>query len=270
MRSIREVARLHFEFGRSQNDIARSVNIGRATVQEMLRRFSKAGLTWPLPPDLSDSQLEDMLYPQEGGAKFPEPDWRYVHRELRRRGVTLRLLWEEYREEHRDGLGYTQYCTHYRDVTSQLQVTMRQVHPAGERMFVDYAGMTVPIVDPQSGEIREAQVFVATLAASGYTYAEATWTQGEEDFINAHVRSLTFFDGVPRVFTPDNLKAGVTGADYYEPELNAAYLELARHYGAVIIPTRVRKPKDYAEDSVIPRMTWCGGRGAISGSPSAE
>ena len=247
MRSIREVARLHFEFGRSQNDIARSVNIGRATVQEMLRRFSKAGLTWPLPPDLSDSQLEDMLYPQEGGAKFPEPDWRYVHRELRRRGVTLRLLWEEYREEHRDGLGYTQYCTHYRDVTSQLQVTMRQVHPAGERMFVDYAGMTVPIVDPQSGEIREAQVFVATLAASGYTYAEATWTQGEEDFINAHVRSLTFFDGVPRVFTPDNLKAGVTGADYYEPELNAAYLELARHYGAVIIPTRVRKPKDKAK-----------------------
>jgi transposase len=253
MRSIREVARLHFEFGLSQSDIARSLKIGRATVQEMLRRFRKAGLTWPLPGDLSDTQLEEMLYPQEGGPKFPEPDWGYVHRELRRRGVTLRLLWQEYREQQREGLGYTQFCTHYRDITSQLQVTMRQVHPAGERMMVDYAGMTVPIVDPQTGEIREAQVFVGTLAASGYTYAEATWTQSEEDFINSHVRALAFFAGVTRVWTPDNLKSGVTQADYYDPEINVAYLELARYYGAVIIPARVRRPKDKApaERSVL-------------------
>ena len=244
MRSIREVARLHFEFGFSQNDIARSVNIGRTTVQEMLVRFRKAGLTWPLPSDLSDTRLEELLYPQEGATKFPEPDWRYVHRELRRRGVTLRLLWQEHREEHRDGLGYTQFCAHYRDVTCQLEVTMRQVHPAGERMFVDYAGMTMPIVDPRSGEIREAQVFVATLAASGYSYAEATWTQGQEDFIGSHVRALGFFGGLPRVIQPDNLKTGVTQADYYDPEINVAYAEFARHYGVAIIPTRVKKPKD--------------------------
>ena len=247
MRSIREVARLHFEFGLNQSDIARSVKIGRTTVQEMLQRFRKAGLSWPLPSDLSDSRLEEMLYPLEGETQVPEPDWGYVHRELRRRAVTRRLLWQEYREEQPEGLGYTQFCTHYRDVTHHLEVTMRQVHPAGERMFVDYAGMIVPIVDPQSGEIHEAQVFVATLAASGYTYIEATWTQGEEDFINAHVRALAFFDGVPKVWTPDNLKTGVKEADYYEPELNVAYLELARHYGAAIIPARVRRPKDKAK-----------------------
>jgi len=247
MRSIREVARLQFEFGLSQHDIARSVNIGRTTVREMLVRFREAGLTWPLPSDLSDSQLEDLLYPQEGAAKFPEPDWRYVYRELRRRGVTLRLLWQEHREEHPDGLGYTQFCAHYRDLTRQLEVTMRQVHPAGERMFVDYAGMTVTIVDPASGEIREAQVFVATLAASGYSYVEATWTQSQEDFIGSHVRALGFFDGVPRVIEPDNLKAGVTQPDYYDPEINQSYAEFARHYGVVIIPARVRRPKDKAK-----------------------
>ncbi len=246
MRSIREVARLQFEFGLSQHDIARSVNLGRTTIREMLARFRRAGLSWPLSTELSDSQLEELLYPQAGMTKCPEPDWQYVHRELRRRAVTLRLLWTEYRREHPDGLGYTQFCTHYRTVTQQLEVTMRQVHPAGERMFVDYAGMTLPIIE-RTGEIRAAQVFVATLAASGYSYVEATGTQDEADFINAQVRALNFFGGVPKVITPDNTKTGVTAADYYDPEINQTYAEFARHYDVAIIPARVRRPKDKAK-----------------------
>ena len=246
MRSIREIARLYFEFGLSIRDIARSVHIGTTTVQRMLTRLHEQGLSWPLPPELGDTKLEQMLYPREVELARPEPDWAYVHRELRRRGVTLRLLWEEHREEHPDALGYTQFCTHYREAVRQLDVTMRQVHPAGERMFVDYAGMTVPIIERASGEIREAQVFVATLGASGYTYAEATWTQDLEDFTGSQVRAFQFFEGVTRVVTPDNLKSGVTRSDYYDPEINPTYAEFARHYGVAIIPARIRRPRDKA------------------------
>ncbi len=246
MRSIREIARLHFEFGLSLRDISRSVHIGATTVQEMLVRFRAHGLTWPLSAELSDTELEQLLYPREAELAHPEPDWSHVHKELRRRGVTLRLLWEEFGRENPDALGYTQFCTHYREAVRHLDVTMRQVHPAGERMFVDYAGMTVPIIDRATGGIHEAQVFVATLGASGYTFAEATWTQDLEDFTGSHVRAFQCFQGVTRVVVPDNLKSAVTRPDYYDPEINPTYAEFARHYDVAIVPARVRRPKDKA------------------------
>ena len=245
MRSIREVARLHFEFGLSAREIARSVNLGSTTVWEILARFDGAHLNWPLPSDLSDSALEELLYPPSRlGKQRPEPDWSYVHRELRRQGVTLRLLWVDYKADHPDGLGYSQFCARYEEIVHTKEVSMRQSHPAGERMFVDYAGMTLPIIERATGQIREAQVFVATLGASGYTYAEATWTQNLEDFTGSQARAFQFFGGVTKVITPDNLKGAVTRADYYDPQINPTYAEFARHYGVAIIPARVRKPKD--------------------------
>ncbi len=241
-RSIREIARLHFEFGLSLRDISRSVHIGATTVQEMLVRFGEHGLSWPLPADLGDTELEQMLYPREGELARPEPDWSYVHKELRRRGMTLRLLWAEHREEHPDVLGYTQFSTHYREAVRQLDVTMRQVHPAGERMFVDYASMTLPIVDRATGELHEAQVFVATLGASGYTYAEATWTQDLEDFTGSQVRAFQFFGGVTRVVVFDYVARNIieqTALRYVAEALEGVDVaaQECRHVG----PTRVMR-----------------------------
>ena len=177
------------------------------------------------------------------------PDWSYIDRELRRKGVTLQLLWQEYKEAHpaSDGYQYSQFCQRYRDWRQKLDPVMRQHHRAGEKMFVDYAGMSVAVNDPKSGQVRQAQIFVAVLGASNYCYAEATWTQSLPDWIGSHTRAFAFFGGVPRVVVPDNLKSAVKKASFYEPEINPTYLDLARHYETVIIPTRVRKPKDKAK-----------------------
>ena len=169
-----------------------------------------------------------------------------MHQELRRKGVTLLLLWEEYKEGHPEGLQYSQYCEHYRRWAAQLKPSMRQVHRAGERCFVDYAGQTVPVVDPRTGEERTAQVFVAVLGASHYCYAEATWTQSLPDWIGSHGRALRYFGGVPELLVPDNLASGVTRAHRNEPALNPTYRDMATHYGTAILPARVRKPRDKA------------------------
>jgi transposase len=254
MRRVREILRLKNEGAASDRQIARSLNLARSTVALTLERAAAAGLRWPLPATLTDRVLEAMLYAghgnQQGARRKAEPDWAHVHHELRRPGVTLMLLWEEYRQREPDGYHYSRWCELYRAWEGRLSPTMRQAHPAGERLFVDYAGQTADLIDPGSGEIRPAQIFVAVLGASNYTYAEATLTQRLPDWIGAHVRALAFIGGVPAQLVPDNPKVGVDRANWYEPGLNRTYLDLATHYDTAILPTRSRKPRDKAKVEV--------------------
>ena len=254
MRRVREILRLKHEGGASDREIARSLSVARSTVALTLERVAAAGLRWPLPTPLTDRVLEAMLYAghgrQQGARRKAEADWAYVHHELRRPGVTLMLLWEEYRQREPDGNRYSRWCELYSAWESRLSPTMRQAHPAGERMFVDYAGQTVDLIDGSTGEIRPAQIFVAVMGASNYTYAEATLTQTLPDWIGAHIRALAFMGGVPAQLVPDNPRVGVDRANWYEPGLNRTYLDLATHYRTAILPTRVRKPRDKAKVEV--------------------
>jgi transposase len=250
MRKVKEILRLKFDVKLSNRRIAQSCSMAHSTVGEYIRRFRRSSLSWPLPDDIDDSRLEQLLFPQpQIGLPHirPAPDCCYIHSELRRKGVTLMLLWQEYKQEHPQGYQYSQFCELYRRWSRQIDPVMRQQHIAGEKMFVDYAGMTAPIYDLQSAKMRDAQIFVAVLGASNYCYAEATWTQSLADWIASHTRALAFFGGVPQVLVPDNLKAGVKKASFYEPDINPTYLDLANHYGTVVIPTRVGKPKDKAK-----------------------
>jgi transposase len=255
MRRVREILRLKYECGASARAIAVAVGTARSTVSLCLDRIAAAGLNWPLPASLTDEALEALLFAPAGGShpgarRKDEPDWAAIHRELRRPGVTLQLLWEEYRVVHATGYGYSRWCELYRIWEGRLSPTMRQVHPAGERLFVDYAGHTVEVVDGTTGELHAVQVFVAVLGASNYTYAEASWTQSLPDWISSHVRTLTFLGGVPRQIVPDNLRAGVIRANWYEPGINPTYRDMAAHYGTAILPTRVRRPRDKAKVEV--------------------
>ena len=251
MRCVREILRQKHECGASDRAIARSTGVARSTVGDYLARAAAAGLGWPLPATLTDAALEALLFANAGivpgTRRKSEPDWPAIHRELRRPGVTLMLLWQEYRAREVAGYGYSRFCELYGQWESRLSPTMRQVHPAGERLFVDYAGQTVEMIDGTTGEVREAQIFVAVLGASSYTYAEATWTQTLPDWIGAHVRALAFIGGVPRQIVPDNPKVGVLKANWYEPGLNPTYQDLATHYGTAILPARPRKPRDKAK-----------------------
>jgi transposase len=253
MRKIKEVLRLKFDNKLSKRQIAQSCSIAHSTVSEYLRRFRRASLNWPLPEEIDDNQLEQLLFPrpQIGSPhRRPQPDWAYIHQELRRKGVTLMLLWQEYKELYPNGYQTSQFCHLYRQWAKQLDPVMRQEHRAGEKMFVDYAGMTVAVFDMQSAKMGDAQIFVAVLGASNYTYAEATWTQTLPDWIASHTRAFNYFGGVAQVVVPDNLKAGVSKACFYEPNINPTYLDMANHYGTVVIPTRVRRPKDKAKVEV--------------------
>lgn len=252
MRKIKDVLRLHFQLGLTVRQIGQSLNISHNTAIEYLRRSRAANIGWPLPPGLSDSDIESLLFPPlpPSTVKRPEPNWADVHIERKRRSVTLLLLWEEYKAQHTDGLQYSCFCDRYRAFVSKLKPSMRQIHLAGEKAFIDYAGQTLPIQDPFSGEVREAQIFVAVLGASNYTFAEATWTQGLPDWIGSHVRAFTFFGGTPHLLVPDNLKSGVNKACRYEPDINPTYDDMAAHYGSAVIPARVRKPKDKAKVEV--------------------
>ena len=200
MRKIREVLRLHFACGLSKRRIARAVGIGPTSAGEYVARARRAALAWPLPQGLDDAGLERLLFPPPPTPTTarPEPDWAMLHLELRRQGVTVALLWEEYRARQPEGYSYSWFCDRYRAWAGRLSPTMRQTHVAGEKMFVDYAGQTVEVVDPASGEVREAQIFVAVLGASSCTYAEATWTQSLPDWVGAHAHAFGFFGGVPR------------------------------------------------------------------------
>jgi transposase len=253
VRKIGEVLRLQAQ-GLSQREIGQSVGAAKTTVREYLRRAAVAGIRWPLPEGLDDSQLEAKLFPPlivAAGKRRPLPEWVEVHRELKsRRHVTLMLLWLEYRESHPDGLGYSQFCWQYRRWQGAQDVVMRLGYRGGERLFVDYAGDTVPVIDPDTGEIRSAQIFVAALGASGLLYAEASWSQDLGSWLLAHVHCFEVLGGVPEAVTPDNLRSGVSRACWYDPEINPSYLELARHYGTAILPTRIAKPRDKAAAEV--------------------
>jgi len=250
MRKVREVLRLKFDGGQTNRRIARSCQISRPTVADYLLRFEAAGLAWPAAAALDDATLEHKLFAPASPAPSAQravPDWRHVHQELRRKSVTLTLLWHEYKAAHPEGFQYSWFCDQYRAWSARLDVVMRQEHRAGEKLFVDYAGQTVEVVDRRTGEIRSAQIFVAVLGASSYTYAEATWTQQLPDWIGSHVRTFEFLGGVSELLVPDNLRSGVAKAHRYEPDLNPTYADLASHYGVVVLPARVRKPRDKAK-----------------------
>jgi len=260
MRKIRDVLRLHAA-GRSARQIGPSLGIGRSTVAEYLRRAEAAGLSWPLPEELDEPGLERRLFPPLPCAKqrqFVEPDWSALHRELRRPGVTLALLWDEYRGQHPDGYGYSAFCQHYGHWAGRLSPVMRQRHVAGERMFVDYSGTRMAVTDPASGMARPAEIFIAVMGASNMTYAEASWSQSVPDWIAAHSRAFAAFGGVPALVVSDNLKSGVIRACFYEPAINRSYAEMATHYGTAILPARPYKPRDKAkvEAAVLLVQRW--------------
>ncbi len=260
MRKIAEVLRLHYECGRSQREIAGVVGTSPTTVGEYLRRAICAGIRYPLPAGMDELALQAALFPPALPSRVarPEPDWAHIHRELAKKHVTLDLLWQEYKASQSEGYRYSAFCQHYRAWAGKLTVSMRQTHPPGEKLFVDYAGTTLSVIDPSTGEIRAAQLFVAVLGASNYTYAEATWSQSLPDWLGSHVRALEFFGGAPQIVVPDNLKSGVKRPDFYEPDLNPSYQDWATHYELAVIPARVRHPKDKAkvEGGVLVASRW--------------
>jgi len=250
MRKLRDVLRLKFDGGQTNRRIARSCHISRPTVADYLLRFEEARLVWPAAAALNDATLEHKLFPPAPAVSTTErtvPDWHHVHHELRGKGVTLTLLWHEYKAAHPEGFQYSWFCDQYRAWAMKLDVVMRQDHRAGEKLFVDYAGQTAEVVDRRTGEIRQAQIFVAVLGASNYTYAEATWTQQLPDWIGSHVRAFEFLGGTSEILVPDNLRSGVFKAHRYEPDLNPTYADLASHYGVAVLPARARKPRDKAK-----------------------
>jgi transposase len=252
MRKIRDVLRLSLGEGPPRRQVGAAVGLPYTTVADYLMRARATGVGWPLPETMDDVALEMRLYPPppEVARGRPPPDFGMVHRELRRKGVTLELLWVEYRERYPDGYGYSRFCDRYRQWARRVDAVMRQEHRAGEKLFVDVAGQTVPVVDPATGEVSQAAIFVAVLGASNYTYAEAIASQELPHWVAAHVRALAYLGGCPAIIVPDNPRSGVTRADRYEPDLNQTYQEIAAHYGCAVIPARPNKPRDKAKVEV--------------------
>jgi transposase len=261
MRQLRELLRLKYEARLSHRAIARACTIGLGTVTAYLQRATAAGLSWPLPEDLDDAALDARLFarPAVPPARLRVvPDWRELHQELKKPGVTLALLWVEYRAQHPDGYAYSQFCERYRRWARALKPSMRQVHRAGEKLFVDFSGKRPHLIDPTTGEEIAVELFVGVLGASGLIYAEATPRQDLPAWIGAHIRMLEHFQGSAAVWVPDQLKSGVTTASRYEPDINRTYADLARHYGAVVIPARPATPTDkpLVEVSVQIAQRW--------------
>ena len=267
MKTVKRLLELRFQAGLSQRQVAEALGCGRTTIQRYEKIAIEKGLTdFCLVSPLSEQELLFRLGLQSAfefsSAPLRKdkllPDWVEVHRELSKKHVTLALLWSEYKESHPEGYQYSQFCEHFGRWRQKLSVSMRQEHKAGEKVFIDYAGRTVDIVDPKTGEVREAQVFVGVLGASSYTYVEATWSQTLPDWLMSHRRMLEYFGGVPQIFVPDNLLSGVTKPDRYEAGVNRSYQDLAEHYGTCVIPARVRKPKDKAkvEAGVLLASRW--------------
>jgi transposase len=251
MRKIREVLRLKYTQSLSNTQIGTSCNLSKECVRKYIKRAERAGLSWPLPEEMNDTKLEQLLFKDANqAAQIPCPDWLIVHQELKKKGVTLMLLWEEYRAVHPDGYQYSRFCELYRAFKNKLDPVMRQTHKAGEKLFVDFSGLTVPWIDRETGEIFQAEIFVAVLGASNYTYVEACESQSLPCWIEAHVRALEFIGGVPNAVVPDNLKAGVTKAHYYDPDINMTYQDFGCHYGLAIIPARANSPKDKSKVEV--------------------
>jgi transposase len=261
MRRIRDLLRLKFENGLSSRAIAASLGVSKGAVGEYLQRAQVAGLSWPLPDGVTDTALERLLFPGHPKASViprPEPNWAHVDQELRRTGVTRSLLWQEYRAEHPGGYGYAWFCEHYEAWKRRVSPPMRQSHAAGEKVFVDFAGDTIDVIDPLTGVAQAMKLFVAALGASSYVYCEARPSEGLADWIGCHVGMFAFFGSVAGIIVCDNLKAAVTNPDRYEPGINRTYQDMARHYGTTVIPARPYKPRDKAkvEQSVLLVERW--------------
>jgi len=259
MRKISEVLRLRFDCNRGYREIAKSCKISISTAFEIISKFKNCDLSWPLPVEFTEEQLEKKLYPQIPEETVrPMPDWNYLHTELKKKHVTIRLLWEEYSKENKDSYGYAWFCDSFRNWVKKTEVTMLQAYKFGEKCFIDYAGDTIDIIDPISGEITKAQIFIGVLGASNYTYAEATISQDILCWLNSNLRMFEFFGGVPEISIPDNLKSGVTKACHYDPDLNQSYLKLAKYYGTIILPARIKEPRDKAkvEGAVLIVERW--------------
>ena len=254
MRKLRDILRLRLAAGLSIRQIHAVTRASTGLIQKLITRAEALGLGWPLPADLDDNQLQAMFYPQPSAdhpGRYEPPDCQGIHVALKHKTVTLQLLWEEYREQCGSrAYSRSQFCDIYRRWQQLQKRSLRQVHKAGEKCFVDYCGPTVPIVNPHTGEIRESQVFVGVLGASNYTYAEATLTQSLPDWLASHSRMLTFFGGSPAIIVPDNLRSAVSKPCRYDPDLNPAYQQLAEHYGLAVIPARPYKPKDKSKAEV--------------------
>ena len=254
MRKLKEVLRLQ-SLGLSQHQIARICSVSQSTVHEYVSAAQRAGVKWPLPENWGDQQIEQAVFPQRPDPaiwrKHPEPDWPQIHQELQtHKDLTLQLVWQESRENNPDGYGYSRFCDLYRRWLKKLDLVLRQDHRAGEKMFVDYAGATIPIYDAASGAVNPGAVFVAVLGASSYTFAEATSGQDLRNWTGSHMRAFEFFGGVTEVVVPDNLKSAVTHPSYYEPDLNPTYHDLGEHYGVAIIPARPYRARDKAKVEV--------------------
>ena len=260
MRKVREILRLANGEKMSRHDVSVALGVPRTTVRRCLTRAAAAGIGWPLPEGLTEVELEARLYPKDPDPQRarPLPNWSYVHRELRRKGVTLQLLQLEWKEQCPDGHQYSQFAELYREWAKRLKPTMRQVHKAGEKTFLDFAGQTIPITNPATGVVSQAQLFVAVLGASSYTYAEATASQQLPEWIEANIHACEYFGGVTEIWVPDNLRSGVTKPHRYEPVINRTFEELATHCGAVVIPARPYKPRDKAkvETAVLVAERW--------------
>ncbi len=261
MRQVREILRLKYEQRLPHRAIARACGVGVGTVGAYCHRAQQAGLTWPLPAEWDDAQLEARLFQRVGdlvGVPRPLPDMAWLHQELKRPGVTLQRLHLEYLAQHPAGYRYSQFCRHYERWVRTLRPTMRQIHRAGEKAFVDFSGKRPVITDPTTGEIIAVELFVGVLGASSYVYAEACPSQELTAWITAHVRMVEFWGGAPALFVPDNLLSGVTQACRYEPVINRTYLEFAQHYGAAVVPARAGRPRDKAvvEANVLVAQRW--------------
>ncbi len=250
MRKIKEILRLSLKCHRPNREIARSCAISHSTVGRYLEQAGKMQLKYEQIAEMDEASLRRMLKDEkviQSKNPYPQPDWNYIHQELKKRSVTLLLLWQEYKAVHPEGYQSTQFCELYRRWKRRLNPSLYRVHKAGEKMFVDYAGHMIPIVNRHTGDIKEAEIFVAVLGASNYTYAEATWDQSMPNWIGSHTRSYEYFKGVSKVTVPDNLKAGVSKSCKYEPDINPTYHDMAVHYGTVIVPARAAKPRDKAK-----------------------
>lgn len=252
MRKIKDVLRLKYEAQLSHEKIARACSLSKGVVGKYVSLAEALGLSWPLPEGVDEAELERRLFPpRQPPSRYREPDYPALHQELKRKGMTLQLLWSEYTAvEPVSAYRYTAFCARYRQWCAQQRRSLRQVHTAGEKLFIDYCGPTVPVVDPATGEVRQVQIFVAVLGASNYTYVEASASQRLPDWIGAHTRAFAFLGGVPALLVPDNLRAGVNKACRYEPELNPTYADLAQHYGTAVLPARPYKPRDKAKVEV--------------------
>lgn len=252
MKKLTQLLRLHFESKLTTRPIAKSLGLSVGVINKYINLALNKGLSWPLPDGLNEKALEELLRPASSSKSSNQSkdadkiNFSKIHQEMKLKGVTLQLLWEEYADEQENPLSYSRYCYHYRMYKKSLKRSMRQIHKAGDKTFIDYSGVTFDIIDPQTNNIRAAEIFVGVLGASKYTYAEATWTQQLHDFLGSQQRMFEFFGGVSALLVPDNLRSAISKTCRYEPDTNPTYAQFAEHYGVAVLPARPYTPQDKA------------------------